>query len=64
MPRFSVSGRSGRQPDVEEGDDEGGEGTRIRVGTGSMWISTKERSEGWEGGWWERFVNWFRRVLC
>jgi hypothetical protein len=27
-----------------------------------MWISTKERSEGWEGGWWERFVNWFRRV--
>ena len=64
MPRFPVSGRSGRQPDVEEGDEEGGEGMRIRVGTGSMWIGTKERSEGWEGGWWAKFVNWFRRVLC
>jgi hypothetical protein len=64
MPRFPVVRRSRRLPDVEEADEDAGDGMRIRVGTGSMWIGSKERGEGWEGGWWERFVLWFRRTFC
>ena len=64
MPRFPVARRSGQHPDIEEADEEGGEGMRIRVGTGSMWIGSKERRDGWEGGWWARFTLWLRRTFC
>ena len=64
MPRFPHETPSRRLPDIEEGDEEGGEGTRIRIGTGSMWVGMKERADGWKGGWWTRFMMWLRNTFC
>lgn len=62
LPRFPTA--SSRHPDIEEGDDEGTEGKHIRFGTGSMCISSKQRSDGWEGSWWTRVILWWRRIFC
>ncbi|KAG5654390.1 hypothetical protein H0H81_003214 [Sphagnurus paluster] len=63
LPRFPQP--HPRHPDIEEGeDDEGGEGKRVHFGTGAMWVSAKPRSEGWNGGWWTRFILWWRRMFC
>jgi len=61
LPRFPIS--DSRQADIEEGE-EAGEGMRITFGTGSMWVSPKRRTDGWKGGWWSRFVLWWRRLFC
>ncbi|KAG6842126.1 hypothetical protein C0991_001619 [Blastosporella zonata] len=53
LPRFARP--NPRHPDIEEGEDEDIEGKRIHFGTGSMWVSSKSRSDGWNGGWWTRF---------
>ncbi|KAH7929819.1 hypothetical protein BV22DRAFT_1001846 [Leucogyrophana mollusca] len=64
LPRFPVA-PSARAADIEEGEEERGEGKEIRFGTGSMWISTsKQRSDGWKGDWWTRFVLWWRKLFC
>lgn len=60
LPRFSRSNL--RHPDVEEGED--GECKRVQFGTGSLWISSKPRSDSWKGGWWTRFLLWCRRTFC
>lgn len=60
IPRFPAS--STRQPDIEEGED--AEGKQIHFGTGSMRISPKQRTSGWQGGWWIRFVIWCKRMFC
>lgn len=62
LPRFRVP--SPRVADIEEGDEERGEGKEIRFGTGSMWVSGKQRSDGYKGGWWTRFVLWWRKLFC
>ncbi|KAG9316217.1 hypothetical protein JVU11DRAFT_2244 [Chiua virens] len=62
-PRFCVSSHP-RAADIEEGEEERGEGEEIRFGTGSMWVSAKQRSDGFKGGWWTRFVLWWRRLFC
>ncbi|KAH9485115.1 hypothetical protein JR316_0002022 [Psilocybe cubensis] len=62
LPRFPVSPT--RHVDVEEGEDDGLEGRQIRFGTGSMWVSSKERGDSWEGGWWTKFIMWWRRIFC
>ncbi|KAF8070605.1 hypothetical protein FPV67DRAFT_1487977 [Lyophyllum atratum] len=62
LPRFPQP--NPRLPDIEEGEEEGGEGKRIHFGTGSMWVSSKPRSDGWNGGWWTRFMLWWRRTFC
>jgi len=62
-PRFPVS-RHPRANDIEEVEDERGEGKEIRYGTGTMWVSTKQRSDGYKGSWWTRFVQWWRRLFC
>jgi hypothetical protein len=63
LPRFPAASSS-RQPDIEEGDEEGVEGKQIRFGTGSMWVGSKQRSDGWEGGWWTRFILWWKKTFC
>lgn len=63
LPRFPVASNT-RHADIEEGEDDGIEGKQIHFGTGSMWISTKQRSDGWEGGWWTIFMLWWRRTFC
>jgi len=63
LPRFPVSSHP-RAADIEEGEEERGEGKEIRFGTGSMWVSAKQRSDGFKGGWWTRFVLWWRRLFC
>lgn len=62
LPRFPVS--HSRHVDIEEGEDEGLEGRHLHFGTGSMWVSSKQRSDTWEGGWWTRFVTWWRQLFC
>jgi hypothetical protein len=64
LPRFPVTPGNRRPTDIEEGDEEAGEAKQIRFGTGMMWVSSKERSDGWEGGWWARFVLWWRKMFC
>ncbi|KAG0701330.1 hypothetical protein DFH29DRAFT_570750 [Suillus ampliporus] len=63
LPRFTVPLNS-HAADIEEGEEERGEGKEIHFGTGSMWISSKPRGEGWRGDWWTRFVLWWRRLFC
>ncbi|KAF5351870.1 hypothetical protein D9756_007579 [Leucocoprinus leucothites] len=62
LPRFPVS-TTARSADIEEGE-EADESLRVRFGTGSMWVSSKQRSDGWEGSWWTRFVLWWKRLFC
>jgi len=62
LPRFSLV--NSRDLDLEEGEDETPEGKRIHFGTGSMWVSSKERADGWNGGWWTRFILWWRHLFC
>ncbi|KAI6045972.1 hypothetical protein EDC04DRAFT_2631286 [Pisolithus marmoratus] len=62
LPRFPVSNL--RITDIEEGGDERGEGKEIRFGTGTMWASSKRRSEGYRGHWWTRLVLWWRGLFC
>ena len=62
-PRFRVASHP-RVADIEEGEEERGEGKEIRFGTGSMWVSAKQRSDGYKGGWWTRFVLWWRKLFC
>jgi len=52
LPRFHMSDIERTKP-----------GT-IRFGTGTMWVSSIQRGDGWEGGWWARFVMWWRRIFC
>ncbi|KAG2016143.1 hypothetical protein CC2G_009342 [Coprinopsis cinerea AmutBmut pab1-1] len=61
LPRFPV--QPSRQPDIEEGEDDSLEGKQIHFGTGSMWVSSKPRSDGWDGSWWTRFVLWWKRLF-
>jgi len=61
-PRFPVPSHP-RVTDIEEAEEER-EGKEIRYGTGSMWVSAKQRSNGYKGGWWTRLVLWWRRVFC
>ncbi|KAL4080265.1 hypothetical protein V8B97DRAFT_2055275 [Scleroderma yunnanense] len=63
LPRFPVS-KNPRITDIEEGEDERGEGKEIRFGTGTMWVSSKRRSDGYKGDWWTRFVLWWRGLFC
>ncbi|KAH6914371.1 hypothetical protein BKA70DRAFT_1383956 [Coprinopsis sp. MPI-PUGE-AT-0042] len=60
LPRFPAP--PARLPDIEEGEDEL-EGKQIHFGTGAMWVSSKERGDGWDGSWWLRFVLWWRRMF-
>ncbi|KDQ57799.1 hypothetical protein JAAARDRAFT_207264 [Jaapia argillacea MUCL 33604] len=64
LPRFPVNTTSGRPADLEEGEDDADERREVRCGTGTMWISSKERSDGWQGSWWTRVLQWFRRMFC
>lgn len=50
---------STRPSDIEEGCDE-----EVRVATGTIRVSAKQRSDGWEGGWWTRFLLWWRKTFC
>lgn len=62
LPRFPSS--NPRHLDIEEGEDDGTEGRTIRFGTGTIWVSSQQRGQGWEGGWWERFLFWWRKIFC
>jgi len=66
LPRFPVTSDPRRHADIEEGEDdrERGEGKEIRFGTGTMWVSSKQRNDDYQGGWWTRLVLWWRRLFC
>ncbi|KAI0675249.1 hypothetical protein C8Q78DRAFT_1075550 [Trametes maxima] len=64
LPRFPVTSVSRRVPDIEEGEPMESDRKDIKVGTGTMWLGTKRRADGWQGGWWTRFKLWLARVFC
>lgn len=60
LPHFPTRSVS-RPLDLEEGYSED---KHISCGTGTMWISTRKRSAGWEaGGWWTRFISWWKKTF-
>ncbi|KAJ7217856.1 hypothetical protein GGX14DRAFT_598294 [Mycena pura] len=61
LPRFPVASPP---KDVEQGFDVGGGDNVLRIGTGSMWVSSIPRSDGWEGGWLFRFRLWWKQLFC
>ncbi|KAI9442496.1 hypothetical protein H4582DRAFT_2110039 [Lactarius indigo] len=64
-PRFpSGSSHSHPPPDLEAGQESSAGAGEIEIGTGKMWISTRLRTEGWEGNWWTKFKNWWHRLFC
>lgn len=63
LPRFHVASHP-RVADLEEGEEVRGEGKEIQFGTGMIWVSARRRGEGYKGGWWTRFVLWWRRLFC
>ncbi|KAF7315485.1 hypothetical protein MIND_00063700 [Mycena indigotica] len=60
LPRFPVTMAS---KDVEQGLNEL-EGKTLQFGTGTMWVSSIPRSEGYQGGFWARFILWWKQVFC
>jgi hypothetical protein len=65
LPRFPLSRLSNRKADIEEGELGSPEGVfTIRYGTGSISLSAQERSDGWQGSWWTRFIMWCRTLFC
>ncbi|KAJ7072134.1 hypothetical protein C8F01DRAFT_1297313 [Mycena amicta] len=61
LPRFPVASNP---KDVEQGLNEGSEDKALQFGTGSMWVSSIARSDGFEGSFWARFILWWKRVFC
>ncbi|KAG7098741.1 hypothetical protein E1B28_000651 [Marasmius oreades] len=61
LPYFPTTPPS-RPLDIEEGDDD--DQQQLRIGTGTIKISRKQRSDGWQGGWWSRFLMWWRGIFC
>ncbi|KAI0630303.1 hypothetical protein C8Q77DRAFT_1064434 [Trametes polyzona] len=64
LPRFPVTRTSARPADIEEGEVMDSDHDKIKVGTGTMWLGSKRRADGWQGGWWTRFKLWLARVFC
>ena len=63
FPRFLVPNSSSHLG-IEERDDDSFEGRHIQFGTGFMCISSKQRTDAWEGGRYTRFVMWWKRIFC
>ncbi|KIK67241.1 hypothetical protein GYMLUDRAFT_37321 [Collybiopsis luxurians FD-317 M1] len=61
LPYFSTSPPKNPNPsDLEAGLEDP---PQVRCGTGTLRVSSLQRSDGWEGGWWTRFVLWWRRLF-
>lgn len=65
LPRFTVSPSPHQSllQDIETGKVPPEE-RKIKIGTGGMWLGTRVRTSGWEGGWWTRFILWWRSLFC
>ncbi|KAJ3830134.1 hypothetical protein EV361DRAFT_642097 [Lentinula raphanica] len=62
VPYFPIS--SAKKPsDLEAALDDAAEVGHVRCGTGTLRVSPKQRSDGWEGSWWTRFIMWWRRLF-
>ncbi|KAJ6499045.1 hypothetical protein C8R45DRAFT_1052068 [Mycena sanguinolenta] len=61
LPRFPVVSRP---KDLEEGLNVGGDERQLQFGTGTMWVGSIARADGWEGGWWTRFCLWWKQLFC
>lgn len=62
LPYFSIT--LPKSPsDLEAGLDDAAESRQVRCGTGTLRVSAMQRSDGWEGRWWTRFVLWWRRLF-
>lgn len=58
LPYFSTPKSSS---DLEAGL--AAEGKQVRCSTGTLRVNSMQRSDGWDGGWWTRFVLWWRRLF-
>jgi hypothetical protein len=64
LPRFPVASFSKRKPDIEEAEEPDEDVLSVRFGTGTITLGSQERSDGWQGKWWTRFVMWWRTLFC
>lgn len=67
LPRFPITDSTRRRADIEEAlndVDQDSNRNELRFGSGSFWLGVCERTRGWEGTWWQRFVAWWRRIFC
>lgn len=63
LPRFSPPGRS-RPADLEQGEELNQGRGEVRYGTGLLRLGPLQRADGWQGSLWERFLTWFKQILC
>ncbi|SJK97518.1 uncharacterized protein ARMOST_00770 [Armillaria ostoyae] len=63
LPRFPTPSKL-RATDLEEGFVDTLDAKQIRFGTGCMWIGPRQRSDGWRGSWWSRFISWWKEAFC
>jgi hypothetical protein len=59
LPRFTATTPS----DIEAGGLDDVDARAIRFGTGRVWVGARQRTSGYRGGIWERFVAWCRRIF-
>lgn len=65
VPLFKPAGSKGKVPDIESGLAADEEKIEVQCGTGKMWIGCTERSlVTMKGGLWDRFLSWWRGLLC
>ncbi|KAI0823751.1 hypothetical protein BC628DRAFT_1420755 [Trametes gibbosa] len=64
LPRFPATSSPSRPADIEEGEVMDEDHNKLKVGTGTMWLGSKRRTDGWQGGWWTRLKLWFAQVFC
>ncbi|KAJ3811187.1 hypothetical protein F5876DRAFT_40234 [Lentinula aff. lateritia] len=62
LPYFSIPSPK-KLSDLEAGLDDAAEGKQVRFGTGTLQVSSMQRTDGWEGGWWTRFLLWWRQLF-
>ncbi|KAK0454970.1 hypothetical protein EV421DRAFT_467395 [Armillaria borealis] len=63
LPRFPTPSKL-RATDLEEGFVDTLDAKQIRFGTGCMWVGSRQRSDGWRGSWWSRFISWWKEAFC
>jgi len=65
VPLFKPTRTDVRKRDLEEGFDDGEEKGEVMCGSGRMWVGHTERSlSTMKGGFWDRFISWWRSIFC
>ncbi|KAG8931146.1 hypothetical protein FRC03_010546 [Tulasnella sp. 419] len=68
VPRFTALSTKGKNKDMLKNLEEGGPTPRelrgeLKKGTGTFWVGESCRDDGWRGGFWARFKEWFMTMF-